>query len=363
MQIGGRDMTIRAAVIGASFAKAAYLPAMGTVEDIEVVAISSARLESAQAVAEQFKIANAYDDWQTMLDKHEVDLVGIATPTIYHAPMALAALERGAHVICEKPMAMNSDEARQMLERAEALGRVHMIGHELRFNPNRRKIRTLIESGAIGQVRHVNVVNITNSWGDPASRPAGDWWSLAEMGGGRFGANGSHQIDLLRFWLGDLGAISGQVATIVPNRVDKVTGEEWTATADDLVHFTAEAESGALAQVFLSSAARHTIGNHVQIFGSEGTIKLSDSEEKLWLAVAGGEFQDVSESDPNADLPGINKGIWNVSFVGLMQEAAAAIREGRPVRQGATFADGLKCQVAMDGVRESSKTRRWVTLS
>jgi predicted dehydrogenase len=149
---------------------------------------------------------------------------------------------------------------------------------------------------------------------------------------------------------------------MVPNRVDQNTGEQWVATADDQVSFTAQMQSGALVSVFLSGAARHNIGNHVQIFGSEGTIKLSDGEEKLWLARVGEDFQDVSESDPNAELPGIGKGIWNVSFVGLVHEAANAIREKRQPSWGATFADGLKTQQAMDAVRVSSKERRWVTL-
>lgn len=356
-------MTIRTAIIGASFARAAYLPALATIPDVEIVAVASARLESAQAAAAAFGVPHAYDDWQAMLDRHPVDLVGIATPVIYHAPMTLAALDAGAHVICEKPMAMNAAEARQMLDRAEALGRVHLIGHELRFNPNRRKIRHLIAEGAIGTVRHVNIVNISATWGDPASRPAGDWWSLAEMGGGRLGANGSHQIDLLRFWLGEIDAVSGEVRTLVPDRVDPRTGERWTATADDMVGFTAEMASGALASVFLSGAARHNIGNSVQIFGSEGTILLADRDERLLLAHAGEDFQDVSETDPNASLPGIGKGIWNVSFVGLIQEVTAAIREGRPVRQGATFADGWRCQLVMDAIRQSSQERRWIALA
>jgi predicted dehydrogenase len=355
-------MTIRAAIIGASFAKAAYLPALKTVADVELVAISSARLESAQSAAQEFNVPAAYDDWRVMLEKHPVDLVGIATPTIYHAPMVLAALEAGAHVVCEKPMAMNSDEARQMYEKAESLGRVHIMGHELRFNPNRRKISQLIADGAIGQVRHANIANITGTWGDPTTRPAGDWWSLEEMGGGRLGANGSHQIDLLRFWLGDVGAVNGQVATMVPDRKDKTTGEAWKATADDQVSFMLEMQSGALASVFLSGAARHNLGNSSMIFGSEGTIKLADADEKLLVARAGEDFVDLSESDPNASLPGIGKGIWNVSFVALMQEVTAAIREKRATRAGATFADGLKCQLVMDAIRQSSAERRWINL-
>ncbi|MFN8378106.1 MAG: Gfo/Idh/MocA family oxidoreductase [Anaerolineae bacterium] len=355
-------MTIRTAVIGASFARAAYLPALKTIEDVEVVAVSSARLESARSTADAFGVPHAYDDWRAMLDQHALDFVAIATPTIYHAPMALAALDAGAHVLCEKPTAMNAAEAQAMLERAEALGRVHAIGHELRFNPNRRKIRQLIADGAIGEIRHVNIVNISSTWGDPTSRPAGDWWSLAEMGGGRLGANGSHQIDLLRYWLGDIGAISGQVATMVPGRIDKTTGESWTATADDEVSFTAEMQNGALVSVFLSGVARHNMGNHTHIFGSEGTIKLADADEQLLVARAGEDYADLSATDPNASLPGIGKGIWNVSVVAMMQEIAAAIREGRSLHTAATFADGLASQIAMDAVRQSSVERRWVTV-
>lgn len=356
-------MTIRVAIIGTSFARAAYLPALRTIEDVEVVAVSSSKLTNAQAVATDFNIPHAYDDWRAMLDEHQVDLVGIVTPPIYHAEMTLKAIEHGAHVICEKPTAMNVDEARAMYTAAETPRRVHMMGHELRYNPNRRKIKQLIEDGYIGQVRHINMVNITPTWGNPASRPAGDWWSDAAMGGGRLGANGSHQFDLLRYWLGEIGALTGQVATMVPNRTDKTTGEAWVATADDQVSFTCEMKSGAIASVFLSGVARHNMSNHVQIFGSEGTIKLADSDEKLWVARVDEEFQDMSEVDPNASLPGIGKGIWNVSFVSLMKEATDAIRERRTnVAIGATFWDGLQNQIAMDAVRTAWAERRWVTL-
>jgi predicted dehydrogenase len=356
-------MSLRVAVIGASFAKAAYLPALRTIPDCEIVAIASQRMESAQATASAFGIAHAYDDWQTMLNAHQADLVCIATPTVHHAAMTLTALDRGAHVLCEKPMAMHAGEAQAMLDAAQAHNRLHMIGHELRFNPNRRKIRDLIASGAIGTVRHANIANITPSWGDAASRPKDDWWSLAEMGGGRLGANGSHQIDLVRFWMGEIGAIDGQAKTVIPDRKDKSTGESWTATADDLAHFTAEMHSGALVQVFMSGVARHNMDNQIQIFGSEGTLLLNNIDEKLQLARAGEPFADISESDPNATLAGINKGIWNVSVVAMLRELTDAIRENRPLREGATFADGVKTQHAMDAIHQSTRERRWITLN
>ena len=347
-------------IIGASFAKAAYLPALRHVPGAEVVAIASARLASARAVANEFGVPHAYDDWQAMLAAHRVDLVCIATPTVLHAPQALAALAAGAHVLCEKPTAMDAGEAARMLAAAEAAGRVHMIDHELRFNPNRARIASLIADGALGEVRHVVVTSIGPAWNDPASRPKGDWWSLADQGGGRLGANGSHQVDLLRWWLGEVAWITGAARVMVPGRRDKATGEPWTATADDVACFTAEMASGAVAQVFISGVAAHNMNNLTQVFGSRGTVTLNTEDERLWFAKAGGRFEEITETDPNAGLPGVGAGIWNVSVVALMQELAGAIREGRALRRGATFVDGLANQQVLDAVRLSGSERRWV---
>lgn len=351
--------SMRVGIIGASFAKAAYLPALRHIPDAEVVALASARLSSAQAAAAQFAVPNVYDDWQKMLAEHTFDLVCIATPTNTHAPITLAALDAGAHVLAEKPTAMNAEEAETMLERAESLGRIHMIDHELRFNAKRQYICHLIQSGAVGEVRHVVVQNIGSSWGDPGSRPYGDWWSSAEMGGGRLGANGSHQIDLLRWWFGEIVAVCGQVKTLVPNRVDSKTGSAWVATADDFVSFNAEFGSGALASVLISTIARHGIGNELQIFGSEGTITLSNDTEKLSFARAGEPLAEVAVADPYAGLQGLQPGIWNQSVVGALRELCSAIREKRPLRDGATFLDGLRNQRVLDAIRVSERERRW----
>jgi predicted dehydrogenase len=351
---------MKVGIIGASFARAAYLPALRHVQGAEVVALASARMESARSAASEFSVPHAYDDWEAMLTSHELDLVCIATPTVLHEAQTLAALEAGAHVLCEKPTAMDAEEAGRMLSAAEAAGRVHMIDHELRFNPNRMRMAELISEGALGEIRHVDISNVGNSWADPGGRPEGDWWSLAEMGGGRLGANGSHQVDLLRWWLGEVAWVSGAAPVMVPDRVDPKTGAPWTATADDVAFFTLEMASGTVAQVFISGVAAHGMGNTTRIFGSQGTLTLSNDDERLLFAAQGEDFRDITVPDPNADLPGVNPGIWNVSVVALMRELVSAIREDRTPARGATFADGLANQRVLDAVRISGAERRWI---
>ncbi len=349
-------------IIGASFAKAAYLPAFRHVQGAEVTGLASARMHSAKAAASPYKIPHVYDDWQQMLKQHHFDLVCIATPTVTHAPVVLAALEAGAHVLSEKPTAMNAAEAETMLHRAESLGRVHMIDHELRFNAKRKLIKKMLDAGNLGQIRHVVIDNVGSSWADPASRPEGDWWSDAEKGGGRLGANGSHQVDLLRWWFGEIKAVSGQVKTIVPNRIGKATGKPWTATADDFVHFAAELANGALANVLISTIARHARGNDLAIYGSAGTITLSNDTERLMYAPADQPLAELIVEDPYAALDGLNAGIWNQSVVGALRELCSAITEGRKLREGATFEDGLRNQRVLDAIKQSEAERCWISL-
>ncbi|MEM1428093.1 MAG: Gfo/Idh/MocA family oxidoreductase [Pseudomonadota bacterium] len=353
---------INVGIIGASFARDAYLPALAHIDAAQVVALASGRMDSAKAAAEPHGIEAVYDDWEAMIAGHDLDLVCIATPTVMHAPMTLAALAKGAHVLCEKPTAMHAGEARQMLDAARAAGRLHMIDHELRFNPTRMRIAELIHGGDLGEIRHVNITNIGASWANPASRPKGDWWSDAAMGGGRLGANGSHQVDMLRWWLGEPASVIGEALTVIPDRICKTTGEAWTATADDLTHLTLRMQSGALAQVFMSGVAANNMGNETQIFGTKGSITLSNADEKLYVAKAGESFTDISVADPNATLPGLNKGIWNVSVLAALQELVGAISAERPLQRGATFVDGLRNQMVLDAVVASTASRRWEDL-
>lgn len=354
---------MRIGIIGASFARAAYLPALRHVEGAEVVAIASGRLESATEAARAFAIPRATDDWRAMLAEERLDLALIATPADLHAPMTLEALARGAHVLCEKPTALDAGEAEAMLAAQRAAGRLGMIDHELRFNPNRRHLARLIREGELGEIRHVNISNIGSSWADPASRPKNDWWSLKSHGGGRLGANGSHQVDLLRWWLGPVRSVVGQALTVVPDRIDKRTGEPWRADADDLAHLTLEMTNGALAQVFMSGVAASNMGNRTEVFGSRGTATLDNETERLLVSRGGGPFQDETQDDPDAALPGLNRGIWNVSVVAALRELTSAIRDGRPMREGATFADGVANQRVLDAVQRSTIERRWIDLA
>ncbi len=352
--------TIRIGIIGTGFGQTAMLPGFRHAAGAEVAAICSARRERAAAAAQAHSIPLAFDDYRAMLAEANLDLVCIATPVATHAPMALAAIEAGCHVLCEKPMAMDVHEAQAMLQAADAAGVVHLIDHELRFNPTRAKIAELIASGYLGQVYYAGIRNSSGMRGDP--NRAWDWWSDRARGGGALGANGSHQVDLLRWWLGEITAVSGQLNTFVQARPDPAQGGALRPVdSDDQFNFSARFASGAQAHVFVSYVAHHGGSNQAEIHGERGSLVL-DHADRLWGKQLGSAVEELTVTDPLEGVPGVPAGVWARSFAHLAQELVTALREERAPQRGATFRDGLRCQHVLDAVRQSHAEERWIAV-
>lgn len=354
------ENTVRVGVVGTGFGLSAMVPGFRLAEGAEVVAICSGRRERAVAAARDAGIPLAFDDYREMIAQARLNLVAVATPVATHAPITLAALDAGCHVLCEKPTALDAGEAAAMLRAAEAAGVVHMIDHELRFNPTRARVAELINEGYIGNVTYANIRNVSALRADP-SKPW-SWWSDRAQGGGALGASGSHQVDLLRWWLGEVVAVSGQLATYVSSRPDPASGAPRAVDSDDQFSFIARFTSGAAAHVFVSYVAHHGGSNQIEVHGDAGSLVI-DHDERLWGRRLGAAApEELTAPDPLEGASGVPASVWGRSFAHLARELVAAIREGRAPRRGATFADGLRCQQVLDAVRRSNDEGRWVTL-
>ncbi len=349
---------LRVGVIGTGFGTEVQVPAFATHPRAKVVAVASGTPGKARRVAEQFGIPHAFDDW-TQLVSADLDLVSVTAPPYLHRPMTLAALAAGRHVLCEKPMALDAREAEEMLREAERREVVHLIDHELRFNPNRRKIKRLIEEGAIGRARHALITAVGAGRNDP-SRPW-TWWSDAAKGGGILGALGSHQIDLLRYCLGEIASACGTTEAYIQERPDSQGGGRRKVTSDDFSAFSIKFVSGAMGTVLLSGVAAHQQGPRIEIWGDEGTIVL-DQQERLWTGRRGQDLQEVTDPETLEPAPGMEYSrLWGLSFIRFAEHIVSVLLDGKPVEPAATFRDGLQVQRTMDAVRISGRT--WMTVA
>ncbi len=171
---------IRVGFIGAGWSERVQIP-MFRLGGLTVQAITSGNPDNAQRAAKNLEIPEVYSTWQELVASPTVDVISIVAPPHLHRAIAVAALQAGKHVICEKPTALNVAEAEAMLAAAQAApNQLAIIDHELRFHPQRVYLRRLVKEGYIGSVLLVNISVLSGSRLNPATH--WHWWSDAERG-------------------------------------------------------------------------------------------------------------------------------------------------------------------------------------
>jgi predicted dehydrogenase len=325
--------------------------------------------------------AEAETDWRRLVERDDLDLIDICTPGDTHAEIAIAALDAGKHVLCEKPLANTVEEAQAMVaaaERAAARGVRAMVGFTYRRVPAIALARRLVEAGRIGEIRHVRAQYLQD-WLADAEAPLSWRLDKEKAGSGALGDIGAHIIDLTQFITGDrLHEVSGRLETFVQERpiaaehagLSGTAGtERGPVTVDDAAAFLGRFAGGALG-VF--EATRSATGRknaiRIEINGSLGSLAF-DFEDMNVLS-----FHDATEPAETAGFrrilvtepehpyvgawwpPGHGLG-YEHAFTHQVVDLVRAIADGTDARP--TFADGLQVQRVLAAVETSAQTRQW----
>ncbi len=333
-------MALRVGIVGVGFG-ARQIPGFRAA-GYEVTAVCASRPERAEAARRELGIAAAVTDVSALAVRDDVDVVSIASPPYMHRDHVMAALASGKPVICEKPFATSATEAREMLAAAERAGVVHAVDHEFRYTAARSRVKAFLDKRAIGDVRLVLVMGMTGSLVDPAQARQ-EWWLRRDRAGGLLGALGSHWIDSLRWWLGDVERVSCELATSAKTR-PTTDGGTTAVTADDTAQVLLRMASGAIATIQLSSAVHHP-SRRVILYGSAGTIVIG-GDGRVMLARSGGPLEQVLP-DAKGD-----------ETTGAFTELARRVRKHVETGVGGehpTFADGVAVQDVLDAAYRSAE--------
>lgn len=348
---------LKALVVGTGFGVRIQLPALlGAGFDV-VGLVGQDAARTAQR-AEVNGVAASFTDLGEAIDATGAEVVAISSPPHAHADLAVAAFERGCHVLCEKPFAADLTEAGAMLAAAEKAGKVHMMGHEFRFEPLRATIANSIAAGMIGEPRMANITillpQLTSQQGDMP-----DWWFDPGEGGGWLGALGSHVIDQLRTWLGEFTSVSASLTSVSATR----------GPADDSFSIRFAMANGLQGVIQSSAGAWGPPLDVARVCGSEGTLWTEGGEVRFSGHGGDRTLAITSElalppappvtGDPRHDTARW-KGLVQVElapYTALCRSLKAAV-EGRPADSPvapATFADGVACMKVMDAIRASAQ--------
>jgi len=343
-------VAVGAAVVGTGFGVRVHVPALRAA-GFDVVALVGRDDEKTARRAARLAIPTATTDLAAALALDGVEAVTIATPPHTHAALAIEIARAGKHVLCEKPFALDTGQAEAMLDAAEDAGVTHLVGHEFRWTPERAIVGRAIAAGAIGEPRLAVLVQHVPLVADPAS-PVPSWWFDAAAGGGWLGASGSHVVDQLRTWLGEVVEVSATLS-VVSDRRD---------VAEDSFTVRVRLASGVDAVLQQTAAAWGPYAGLTRVAGTEGTTWI-DGEE-AWLADRDGarrlpipEDLALGPAPAESDDPRHRFTHLELAPFTRLCEVLRAGVEGRPLPDAVpvpTFVDGVANTRVLDAIRASA---------
>jgi len=321
-------------------------------------------------------------DWRKLVGREDIDLVDVSTPGDSHKEIAIAAAEAGKHVFCEKPLANDLAEAREMLAAVEKAGVKSMVAFNYRRVPAIAFAKQLIEAGKIGEIYHWRAVYLQDWIMDPEFPLV---WRLQKekAGSGPHGDLNAHITDLARYLVGDISEVVGMSETFIKERplvaaVDDALGaraskEMGAVTVEDAMLFLARFENGALGSFegtrFAGGRRNH---NRFEINGSKGSIafNLEKMNELQYYSCEDDEgmqgFREIIVNEgahPYMSAwwpPGHIIG-WEHTFVHEVYDLMNAIATDTDVHPD--FGEGVKCQEVLEAVAKSLEERSWVKIS
>ena len=354
---------LRVVIIGTGFAERVQIPGFKFHPATEIVAVCSKQAERAKSTAEKHDIPAHYTDYRKMIETEKPDIVSVVTPPQLHLEMTLCAFQNGAHVLCEKPLAMNVAEAQQMLAAAQKYKRVHVINHEFRYLPARFYQKVLLDEGYVGTPLYLEATHLA-SWHLDPNLPW-SWWSDASAGGGNWGALGSHYLDTFRWWLGvDVKEISCTLHIPFATRPDSA-GNPQPVTADEGANVILEMTNGIKGIINLHSATAGDM-RRLTIHGTEGALIVRNERELF------GRKKDDKEAQPIEIPARYIPPAWNpdknlllggfVRLMDLMVEKVLSRQLTDKNLQPANFVDGIAIQQALDAGRESHEKGQRISI-
>jgi predicted dehydrogenase len=374
---------IRVALIGHQFMGIAHSNAFRNVEmwsDIPAkitlkCLCAKDSLENLNNFAAKYGWEEVETDWRKVVARNDIDLISIATPNHLHKEIAIEAAKNGKHILCEKPLANNLADSREMLEAAEKSGVKHCCGFSYRFTPSLALARQLVQEGRLGRIYHV-FVRYAQDWiTDPNF---GMVWRFDKKiaGSGPLGDLSAHSIDATRFVTGlDFFEVTGNLQTLIKERPmdsNNPDGPKGTVTVDDVAQFLVNFEGGATG-CFESTrlATGRKNYNTIEVNGEKGSIfwNFEDQNYLLYydnnLSPKEAGFRKINVTH---DVHPYNGGWWPQghgigyadAFVIEVAEFLRSIIEETPFSP--SFDDGVKCQEVLEAIEQSAEKRSWVEI-
>lgn len=339
---------------------------------VKLVGVCNPTLAKAERAKEDFGFAYSTDDWREIVNDPQIDIVNICSPNIYHREQVLAALGKGKHVFCDKPLAVSAAEAEEIAAAAQGKGLVCQVALQNRFFPVTMRAKQILEEGRLGRILSFRASYLHSGSVDP-DKPIG-WKQDQRIGGGGVLFDlGSHVLDMVYYLLGEFEQLTAATQVLYPQRPDR-NGRMVDITADDAAYLLCRMRSGAMGTVEASKAATGVDDElRVELHGDRGALRfnlmdpnyLEFFDNRQPETPLGGyrgftRIACLQRFDPpgGAFVPGKMSIGWMRSHVHCLYHFLDCVNRNAPASP--SFAEGAYIQRVMEAGYASSKEGGWV---
>ncbi|MBM4193894.1 MAG: Gfo/Idh/MocA family oxidoreductase [Gemmatimonadetes bacterium] len=368
-----RNRKVRVGVLGAgAWARFAHLPGFARDPRCELVAIADVVPERATEAAAEFRIPHAYASHEELIARADIDVVDVCTPSATHFALAMAALEAGKHVLCEKPVAYDFRETRRAAALARENGLRTKLGFTFRYSPAMQYMKRLIDDGFVGTPFIFNGYEQNSQWIDPSTplRQADHTADQSVLQVSSLEGYGAPIMDLGHLFMGSrFQQVVGTMKNFIPERVVRATGTMMRMNIDDGDIFIGEFASGAIGSIQTSFV---TVGNYpgleARVYGSKGALICRLVEENgICESLKGAtkdqvEFRDIEVTASYYPPGGSSRESWRSLFYANLVSSFITEITDDSVPGAGDFDDGAHVQELINAVERSFRERRWVSI-
>ncbi len=335
---------------------------------LRLVKIADASNELAEKAANELGFDDYTGNWKDLISDPEIDVINITSPNSFHKEMAIAAIQAGKHVYCEKPLATSVEDAKEMRDAAEFAGIKTQVGFNYICNPMLRKARQMILSGELGYIRGFRGVHAEDYM---AADDSLFTWRHDPLGGGALADLGSHVIATAEYLVGPIDKVLGDCETVTKRRIDR-EGKEQAIEVDDVTRAFIRFKNGASGSIEANwMATGRKMQHDFEIFGSKGALFFSQErlnelkfyctedevgEQGFRTIWAGPEHKPY---DRFCVASGHQLGFCDLKAIEV--EGFVRAIHGL-VPEPFNFDSGYRVQRIVDLIQQSSKQTKWVTV-
>ncbi len=332
---------VRIAILGTGGMANVHAERFAAIPGCTIVAAADVDLQRAKDFAAKHNIPAACAGVKELLKKADFDAVTIVAPDAFHAPLSIACLKAGKHVLCEKPLAVTYPDARKMVAAAKKAGVINMVNLSYRDWPAIQAVEKLVRTGEIGEVRHIEASYLqawlaSKVWGDWRTTPAWLWRLSSKHGSkGVLGDVGVHIVDFATFPVGPLKSVYCRLKTFPKAKGDRIG--EYVLDANDSAVLNVEFANGAIGTIHTTRwCGGHANRLFLKIAGTKGTVEIDSDKTTAGYRICSG--------------PGLDKAEWREveapAVPNNYQRFIKAIQTGR--QDQPDFARGAAMQKVLD---------------